>query len=141
MEVANHNALIAELRDQADVIGPGTECNLLRTAADVIESMDERMAIMGEDPAWIPVGDGLPEKGRMVLAAVCGHDVIHQMDGESLEDAIRRTRREVRYVTTGYLDEDGFWNGPDGFPMVVYPSCWMPLPEPPEVEDDVRDGN
>lgn len=40
--------LILELRDQAEVIGPGTEYNLLMEAADRIESLDERVAIMME---------------------------------------------------------------------------------------------
>jgi hypothetical protein len=38
--------IIDELRDQADVIGPGTECNLLRVAADRLEALDERVDIM-----------------------------------------------------------------------------------------------
>lgn len=38
--------LINELRDQAEVIGPGTEYHLLMEAADVIEALDERVAIM-----------------------------------------------------------------------------------------------
>lgn len=41
--------LINELRDQAEVIGPGTEYHLLMEAADVIEALDERVAIMMED--------------------------------------------------------------------------------------------
>lgn len=38
--------LINELRDQAEVIGPGTEYHLLMEAADVIEALDEQVAIM-----------------------------------------------------------------------------------------------
>lgn len=45
----NHNELICELRDQADVIGAGTECDMLRRAADVIEQQDEEIAIMAAD--------------------------------------------------------------------------------------------
>lgn len=40
--------LIHELRDQAEVIGPGTECHLLNEAADWIEENDERLAIVLE---------------------------------------------------------------------------------------------
>lgn len=43
--MSNHE-LINELRDQADVLGAGTECHLLREAADAIERLDERVAIM-----------------------------------------------------------------------------------------------
>ena len=45
--MSNHD-LINELRDQADVLGAGTECHLLREAADAIERLDERVAIMEE---------------------------------------------------------------------------------------------
>ena len=45
----NHNELICELRDQADVLGPGTECDMLRRAADVIEQQDEEIAIMATE--------------------------------------------------------------------------------------------
>lgn len=38
--------LIHELRDQAEVIGPGTECHLLNEAADRLELLEERVAIM-----------------------------------------------------------------------------------------------
>lgn len=83
---------------------------------------------------WISVKDKLPEQYETVLVAVFGHDVIVQQEGETLVDAIRRTRRTVRYVTTGSVDEDGDWNGPDGFPMIVRPAYWMSLPEPPKEE-------
>lgn len=42
--------LISELWDQAEVIGPGTECNLLKLAAERLacrlEELDERVDIM-----------------------------------------------------------------------------------------------
>lgn len=41
--------IIDELRDQADVIGPGTECNLLHAAADRLEAIEERVAIMSTE--------------------------------------------------------------------------------------------
>jgi hypothetical protein len=62
--------------------------------------------------------------------------MIMPLDGETVQDAIERTRKQG-YVTTGSLDDEGFWNGCEGFPMMIAPSFWMPfpdLPEPPEKE-------
>lgn len=42
------NELICELRDWADVQGPGSLADVLNEAADKIESLDERVAIMSE---------------------------------------------------------------------------------------------
>ena len=40
--------LITELRDWAEVQGPGSLGNILNEAADTIESMDERIDIVSE---------------------------------------------------------------------------------------------
>ena len=40
--------LINELRDQAEVDGPGTAYHLLNEAADRLEALDERVCIMSE---------------------------------------------------------------------------------------------
>lgn len=98
---------------------------------DVIERLDIQPTVIG----WISVKDRLPEKYETVLVAVAGRDVIIQRDGESLEEAINRTFREVRYVTIGSIDEEGDWNGPEGYPMMVQPRFWMPLPELPQEGD------
>lgn len=42
------NAIITELRDWAEVQGAGTLANILNEAADKIEELDERVAIMSE---------------------------------------------------------------------------------------------
>lgn len=41
--------LICELRDQATVDEPGTRSNLMYEAADRLESLDERLAIVSAD--------------------------------------------------------------------------------------------
>lgn len=81
---------------------------------------------------WINVKDRLPEKDDVVIALIIGSDFIKQEEGETLEDAIARARKHTR-ITLSYLDDDG-WNGFDGFPEIVSPSYWMPLPEPPKEE-------
>ena len=84
---------------------------------------------------WVSVDEIPPEIHKDVLLAVYGHDVIVQKPGESLMDAMKRVRKTVRYTTMGSLGEDG-WYGADGYPMVVQPSYWALLPEPPEEEKD-----
>lgn len=122
--------LVNELLDWADVEGPGSIKALLEEAAERIELLEERIAIV-QEPQWISVMDRLPEKGKTVLAAVFGHDLIIQHEGESLYEAIRRVNKTVRYVTIGSMDDDG-WNGADGYPMMVQPSYWMRMPELPK---------
>jgi hypothetical protein len=50
------NAIITELRDWAEVQGAGTLANILNEAADKIEELDERVAIMSEPPKEGEVG-------------------------------------------------------------------------------------
>lgn len=86
---------------------------------------------------WINVKDRLPEKDEVVIALIIGSDFIIQEEGETLADAIARARKHKR-VTLAYLDDDG-WYGSDGFPEIIAPSYWMPLPEPPkEDEEEIR---
>ena len=44
----DNDTMISELRDWAEVEGPGSLAALLQAAADRIEEMDERLAILGE---------------------------------------------------------------------------------------------
>lgn len=80
------------------------------------------------EPQWIPCAERLPEEVQMVIVTIRGHDVIRCEDGETLEEAIDRVMQMLR-VSVGFRDEDG-WNGADGYPMIVQPVAWMPLPEP-----------
>ena len=93
------------------------------------------MQIIDEQPAvnrWIPVEDALPEYDTMVIVCYYGSDCIFPMQGETVTEAIAR-QNKVPTVTIGFLDEEG-WNGADMFPMMIQPTFWMPLPEPPESE-------
>lgn len=78
---------------------------------EVLRMIDEQETILVKPPKWISVKDRLPEKGTDVIAnsKICG-------------------------VTPAFYDNDGTYydlNG-DGVRGVTH---WMPLPEPPEVED------
>lgn len=86
-------------------------------------------------PDWIPCAERLPEEDKMVIVCCFGSDMIMPNPGESLEDAIKRTRKEIVTVTMGFIGSDG-WYGADWCPMIVTPTYWMPLPEPPEVSEN-----
>lgn len=85
---------------------------------------------------WIDVKDQLPEKFERVVVLVYGHDVIVPMNGETMEDAIRRVSNMKR-TTLAYYCAEGWIDG-DGYPMITKPSFWMRLPDPPE--RDIREG-
>lgn len=76
---------------------------------------------------WIPCSERLPEKHQMVITTIIGTDVIRMSPGETFEDALARVRNHV-CVSVGYIEDDG-WYGADGFPQIVKPIAWMPLPE------------
>ena len=94
--------------------------------------------VINEQPAvnrWISCSDRLPEQGERVIVAIFGSDMIMPNEGETLQDAIERSRKEG-YITVGFIGSDG-WYGADWFPLMVQPSYWIPkpdLPEPPEKE-------
>ena len=78
---------------------------------------------------WILCDERLPKEGQMVLTTIRGHDVIIVQDEETFEEAIERVRNEVCYVSVGFIGSDG-WYGADGYPLIVHPIAWMPLPKP-----------
>ena len=83
---------------------------------------------------WISVKDRLPEKQKIVIICTIGSDFIKQKYGETLEQALERCRKEPAIVELGFLGSDGGWYEYEGFPAVISPSYWMPLPEPPKEE-------
>lgn len=86
-------------------------------------------ALPSAQPEWIPVTERLPEEGQMVLTTIRGHDGIIVQDGETREEATERVCNSVIYVSVGFIGSDG-WYGADGYPQIVHPVAWMPLPEP-----------
>ena len=83
---------------------------------------------------WIPCSERLPEKHQMVITTIVGTDVIRMGIGDTFEDAVARVRKNVR-VSVGYIEEDG-WYGADGYPQIVAPIAWMPLPPSYRGEND-----
>lgn len=85
---------------------------------------------------WVGVEDRLPALGEMVLVTIHGSDMIQLQPGETLAEAVERARKGFRRVTIGMLDGEEEWTEADGWPMVVKPVTWAPLPEPWEEEED-----
>lgn len=83
---------------------------------------------------WIPCSERLPEEGRFVLTTIIGTDIVYQDEGDTIEDALKRSMGMKR-VSVGFIGSDG-WYGADGYPEIVTPSAWMPLPEPWKGEQD-----
>ena len=121
------------------------------TKSDLLKYIDERLAdphsqgsvgllmvrqyISDNMEEWIPVSERVPEAYINVFVTVKGHDVIMPKEGETLEQAFERISG-TRWVTTGYVDDGGYWNYSDGFPMVVSPIAWMPFHEPWKGEEE-----
>lgn len=69
---------------------------------------------------WILCDEQMPEYNTTVLVTVTGTDFIVFGADNTIEP----------YVTLGtYIENDG-WYGADGYPMMVAPTAWMPLPKP-----------
>jgi len=79
---------------------------------------------------WILCDEKIPEEGELVILTIKGFDFIRPEEGETLEEAINRISNTY-WVTVGFMGEDG-WYGGDGYPMIVNPIAWMPLPKPYE---------
>lgn len=88
---------------------------------------------------WIRCFEQMPEKNTMVIVACYGSDIVVPQDGETVWQTRQRQNREIKRVTTGFIDDDGYWNGADYMPMMISPTYWQPLPEAPDYEADPDD--
>lgn len=91
----------------------------------------EDNAVAIKPDGWIPITEQSPEKHQLVLTAMFGRDFVVINPGETLKDAADRTKKEVQRVSVGSLEDDG-WYGANGYPELVTPSYWQPLPKPPK---------
>ena len=75
---------------------------------------------------WIPVKEKLPPLNTDVWVTIHGHDVIRTSLGTAY-------RPPVRYVTDGFLSDEGWCDPMFGGPLIIAPIAWMekePQPEP-----------
>ena len=103
----NHNQLIADLRSQAGVLGPGTERDMLHLAADIIEAQDEEIAIMAADQTaqLMTVEDIRSATGRIVWMEA-DHQVIPTIVYYALADEIGFLGRAGRRIPGFYNTKD-----------------------------------
>ena len=85
---------------------------------------------------WIPCSERLPEKHQMVLTTIKGVDLFRECVDKNFFEALATAQKRT-WVSVGYLGDDG-WYGADGFPQIVQPIAWMPLPEPWKGGEDGR---
>ena len=96
-------------------------------------AMENAVRLLKAAPEWVSCDECQPEFHETVFCLIFGHDVIVQKEGETLEDAIRRTMN-VSYTRVGFMGSDG-WYDTDGYPMMIRPSYWMKIPDAPERVD------
>ena len=96
------------------------------------EALRKCREILKNCPRWISCDEQEPPEGETVLTLIIGHDVITQLPGETLTQAMERINR-IRTVSAGFIGSDG-WYGIDGYPEIVHPAYWMALPKAPDQE-------
>lgn len=124
--------LIATLIDTAEVEGPGTMGCLLKEAAEAIENLEERVAIMSadHDMQWISVKDRLPDDSllnKLVVDSegqirICGKVATFKKgNGETVfipDSPI------IDSLLLGAKSYEDVWK-------ITHITHWMPLPELP----------
>lgn len=98
----------------------------LRQLAEWLTELKER-----RNGGWISCKERMPKPETMVIVACYGSDIVIPEDGETVEECCERLQEECVRVTLGFIGSDG-WYDSDYCPMMVTPSFWQPLPEPPE---------
>ena len=84
---------------------------------------------------WTLCEEQLPPKMTKVLCGIYGTDFLYPHEGETVEECARRNIRTSKRIEVGYLDEDGYWNCEEGFPMNPIPTVWCPFPYLPSWEE------
>lgn len=120
-----------------DIFGQRCLIDLINDALELIEELEERVAIMEENRRWISTDDRMPMVGKPVFGAVYGSDIVILNEGETVIDALRRTKDDNPHTVTcvWYGQAEGWWS--DGGLMIVEPRYWMPIdiPVPPDPDD------
>lgn len=80
---------------------------------------------------WINCEERLPEPETMVIVACYGSDIIIPKEGETVKECCARLQRECVRVMLGFIGSDG-WYDCEYSPLIIKPTYWQPLPEPPK---------
>lgn len=94
-----------------------------------------RMLEYRDKTGWYPCDKVPAPVNTKLLLSVAGSDIICPKPGEDVLAALHRTWREglknPRVTIGGYCDDEDErgWVGADGWPMIVHPDAWRPLPE------------
>lgn len=102
-------------------------------APEQVTELKERREEKEQADNWISCEERMPEPDTLVIVACYGSDIIIPHNGETLTESIERVQKEHVTVTLAFIGSDG-WYGCDYFPMMITPTYWQPLPEPPKGE-------
>lgn len=121
-----------------EVICPNSDCIIYNADNKYFFTREEAAEAWNRrSPDWISVKDRLPDTDTMVIVAIYGSDMITIQESETLLDALNRSKKEFNRITMAFINE-GYWCDTDGYPLMVTPSYWMPLPEPPEQKGEPK---
>ena len=110
----------------------GALCSSCETA-DAIDTVEDAPGAF----RWIPCAEQLPEPEMLVLICCKGTDIVMPRLGGTVGDSFRRVQNDIVRVSIGFIGSDG-WYGADFCSLVIAPTYWMSLPEPPEQEPELE---
>ena len=121
----------AEWADGNQYETPITLCDDLAEAADRLENQNAHIAALQQEteklraqlPRWIPVEERLPELQSWGASEVV-LGLIKSENAPSLN--------KLHNLTLCVYCDNGIWSMPGRYVAITH---WMPLPEPPEVEN------
>ena len=103
-----------------------------------IEALEKENAELKDKTSdkWISCDERMPEPETMVIVACYGSDIVipDYEHGETVFECCERLQKEIVRVTLGFVGSDG-WYDSDYAPMIISPTFWQPLPEPPKEGD------
>ena len=85
------------------------------------------------ESVWVLEEAARPDCWNMVETVSYGTDFVILKDGETVEQALEKARSENVVVQLGYVSDDGFWYTSEGYPMIIRPTYWRPIPMPPKL--------
>ena len=120
----------ASLNREIEIREYGSETDYQHGFVDGLKRAELLISLMLSEMQWTPCSKKLPDVHEEVYVTCKGHDLIIPQEGETIIEAVERIGK-MRWVTTAFLDEDGYWCEADfGGPLMVNPIAWMPMYRP-----------